>query len=215
MDANYTRELKNHGNIEGEAANQPGNASTAGDYPEIYVADRNFPYGRLAGYQRDKIRFFNTYTFGLGKFGNLDFGLLFRYDSPLTFNIAALAVPLSAEQKARTPAAYTRPPTSQTLFFGDRGAGEFQRVKAIDLALNYGIPVWKTVEPWIKLEVRNVTNEQALQQFDTTVLANNNGPKDANGLPTTYTLGPSYGTATSSLHYQTPRTFLASAGVRF
>ncbi|MCA1581850.1 MAG: TonB-dependent receptor [Acidobacteria bacterium] len=215
VDANYTRELKNHGNIEGEAANQPGNPSTAGDYPEIYAADRNFPYGRLAGYQRDKFRFFNTYTFALGRFGNLDFGLLYRYDSPLTFNIAAAAVPLSAEQKARTPAGYSRPPTSQTLFFGERGAGEFQRVHGVDVALNYGIPVWKTVEPWIKFEVRNLTNEQALQQFDTTVTANNSGPKDANGLATTYTTGPNFGKATASTHYQSPRTYLASAGIRF
>ena len=69
--------------------------------------------------------------------------------------------------------------------------------------------------PWIKLEVRNVTNEQALQQFDTTVVANNAGPKDSSGLPTTYTRGPNFGKATVSTHYQTPRTYLASAGIRF
>src|SRR6266545_2692646 len=215
VDANYTRELKNHGNIEGEAGNQPGNPSTFGDYPEIYVPARNFPYGRLAGYQRDKIRLQSAYSFGLGRFGALDFGMLFRYDSPLVFNIAAAAVPLSAEQKARTPAAYKNPPTSQTLFFGDRGAGEFQRVKAIDAAMTYSIPVWKSLEPWIRIEARNLTNEQALQQFDTTVTANNAGPKDSSGLALTYNLGPNFGKATTATHYQTPRTFLASAGIRF
>lgn len=47
----WTTQLKNEGNFEGEATNQPGIGSVLGDYPEILVATRNFPMGRLDDYQ--------------------------------------------------------------------------------------------------------------------------------------------------------------------
>ena len=42
--AHWTLQMKNHGNFEGEAANQPGAPSLFADYPESFSADRNFPY---------------------------------------------------------------------------------------------------------------------------------------------------------------------------
>ena len=49
VDGHYTLQLRNHGNFAGEAANQPGNAESFHDYPEmIHMAlDRYQPYGRL------------------------------------------------------------------------------------------------------------------------------------------------------------------------
>ncbi|TPW07155.1 MAG: hypothetical protein FD127_4534, partial [Acidimicrobiaceae bacterium] len=43
----WTVQLKNEGNYEGEAANQPGAGTVLGDYPEILVEGRDFPMGRL------------------------------------------------------------------------------------------------------------------------------------------------------------------------
>ena len=51
-----TLQLRNEGNFEGEAANQPAIASLVGDYPEILVPERNFPTGRLNDFQRHKVR---------------------------------------------------------------------------------------------------------------------------------------------------------------
>ena len=63
---NYTHMLKYEGNTEGEAANQPGVTSAFGDYPEIYVQERNFPSGRLSGYQKHKLRFLMNYGLPTG-----------------------------------------------------------------------------------------------------------------------------------------------------
>ena len=52
----WTVQLQNEGNFEGEAANQPGNPSLYGDYPEVFTADRNFPIGRFDDFQRHKVR---------------------------------------------------------------------------------------------------------------------------------------------------------------
>jgi hypothetical protein len=48
--AHWTVQFKNNGNADGEAANQPGNTSVLGDYPEILgpALDRYLPEGRLA-----------------------------------------------------------------------------------------------------------------------------------------------------------------------
>ena len=59
--AQWTVQLKNEGNYEGESANAPGSPSVLGDYPELLVEARNFPMGRLDDYQRHKVRVWSTY----------------------------------------------------------------------------------------------------------------------------------------------------------
>jgi hypothetical protein len=54
-------QLKNDGNSEGEAANQPGASSLFGDYPESFSAARNFPADRPDDFRRHKIRAGTTY----------------------------------------------------------------------------------------------------------------------------------------------------------
>lgn len=215
IDANWTHELRNHGNAEGEAVNQPGVSSIFGDYPEIYAYERSLPSGRLSGYQENRVRLFNTFNVGLGSFGRLDLGVIYSYDSPLTFSYSVAGVPLTDVQKARTPAEYRRPPTSQTIFFGERGRGEFESVNTFDLSLMYSLPVFGIVEPWIKFTAFNATNEDALVTFDTTVSADANGPKDEHGLPLNFIPGARFGQATSANNYQIPRTYAVSAGIRF
>jgi hypothetical protein len=123
-------------------------------------------------------------------------------------------VPLSAAQQA-AGANYFSLPATQTLFFGERGAGEFNDVWSADLALQYGIPIFKSFEPYVKFTVQNVTNEDTAATFNTQVSRNNAGPKDAQGLPTTFIKGVNFGKATSNANYQTPREYFISAGFRF
>ena len=91
---------------------------------------------------------------------------MWRYNSALTYSLAANSVPLSAVQRASNPG-YARLPGSgangsQTLFFGERGSEEFAGYGLVDLGVTYQVPVWKTLKPWLKLEVLNALNNDKL-----------------------------------------------------
>jgi hypothetical protein len=221
VNAQWTIQLENHGNFEGEAANNPAIPSLIGDYPEILVAERSFPDGRLDDFQRHKVRAWATYAVDLHKFGRFDIVPLYRFNSARTFSLVAGAVALSPQQVAADPG-YARLPASQPIFFGGRGTQSFKSAQLVDLAVTYGVPVWHSVRPWVKLEVLNLLNNQELLSWDTTVAPNNAGAKDAYGLPLEYTRGPNFGLGTSNANYARPRqgmdggrTFLLAAGVRF
>jgi len=214
FNGNWTYEFKYDGNFEGENTNQPAITSTIGNYPEILTPDRNFPSGRLLGFQRHKVRAWTTYDQGFGKVGNLDVGVLYRYDSPTTYSLTAAQVPVSDVQIARDPG-YANPPDNQTLYFGSRGLGFYNGAHLFDLALTYNIKVWKTFRPYVKFDMRNVFNNDSLIGFDTSVTANDDGPKDANGLPTAYVKGPQFGKAVSNTSFPIQRTYRWAVGFRF
>ena len=56
LDGAWTVQLRNEGNFEGEARNNPGVSSAAFDYPEATPENRYFPFGRLDDFQRHKVR---------------------------------------------------------------------------------------------------------------------------------------------------------------
>ncbi len=222
----WTVQLKNDGNYEGEAANQPGIGTLLGDYPEMLVAGRNFPTGRLDDYQQHKVRLWSTYQLDLGRVGQLDLTPMWRYNSATTYSLAAASVPLSVAQRALNPG-YARLPGSgangsQQLFFGERGSEEFAGYGLLDLAATYQVPVMKSVRPWVKIEVLNLLNNDKLIGWDTTVTADATSALDASGLPTGFVRGARFGQATSTAHFPRPRpgltggrTLLGAFGVRF
>ena len=217
--AHYTLQLRNHGNFEGEAANQPGNYSIIMDRPEFTNEARYYPSGRLPNYQRHKVRVFGNFDVAMGRAGTATLGAIYRYDSPQVFSFFAANTAYTAIQNARNPG-YARLPTPTNLFFGDRGAGEYESAHIFDLALNYEIPIVKTWRPWFKAELRNVFNTQPLIGFNTTVTADPNSPRDELGQPTGYIRGPSFGTATADwdanfAHVPRPREIRFSLGFRF
>ncbi|HEX6642062.1 MAG TPA: hypothetical protein VF215_13165, partial [Thermoanaerobaculia bacterium] len=215
---NYTYELENEGNFIGEAGNQPGNPSVFGNRPEMLDPQRHFPNGRLPGYQQHRLRLLNNYEFGLGRAGNLDLGVVFSYDSAQTYSLIATGVTLSQIQKDKlTAAGYKNQPTSQSIYFAELGSEEYNPTHQFDLALTYSVPIIRTVSPRIKFEVYNITNEQELRFFDTTVTANNGAtdPKDSLGLPTTYTKGANFGKARDASDYQIPREYRVSFSLTF
>lgn len=226
VDVNYTYQIKYEGNFEGENTNQPAITSIFGDYPEIYVAGRNFPDGRLNGYQKHRVRFISDYLQPT-RFGNLGFGLVYRFDSGTPYSIVRNNFPVSAIQLSHDPG-YAQPPQTQPIYFGARGSQLFPSQSQFDLALNYDIPIMKVLSPWVKVTLFNVFNTHYLTGFNTAIIPCSNPnsqtqkdagctafPLDANGLPTTYVNGPQFGKATSAGNYQTPRTFQLSAGIRF
>src|SRR5262249_25163913 len=119
---------------------------------------------------------------------------------------------------------YAKPPTTQSVYFGQRGIDTFPSVSAVDLALNYDIPLFKVLSPWVKATVFNVFNSHYLRAYNTSILPCDPAdppagcagtPVDANGLPTTFVKSPSFRQARSATDYQAARRFILSAGVRF
>jgi hypothetical protein len=110
---------------------------------------------------------------------------------------------------------YPDAPVGQNVYFGARGSESFKGSGVLDAAVNYNIPIWGDVRPWIKLEVFNLLNNDTQTGWSTTVFPDAGGPTDTLGLPTAYVEGPDFGQATSNAHFPTPRTFRISAGLRF
>jgi len=227
--ASYTLQIKNEGNSNVEAANQPGINSLFGNFPEIYgpAIDRYLPYGRLADYQRHKLRLYGTYSQGFGRFGAVDLSPLWRVNSGQVYSLSAGSVRLSPIMLARNPgypANDINANVAETVFFGERGSEDFKGYGLLDFAGTYSIPVWRTVKPWIKFELYNVLNNTKQIAWDTTITANTGptDPVDANGLPTTYTKSTRFGTAQADNQFPQPipgtnggRLFRMAMGIRF
>jgi outer membrane receptor protein involved in Fe transport len=216
----WTVQFRNHGNYEGEAANNPGTGSIFGDYPEIFVAERNNPEGPLDDFQRHKVRLWTIVNLNLGRFGAVDIAPLWRYNSALTYSLTA-NVPVSATQRAHNPG-YARVPTTQTIFFGARGSQQFAGYGLVDLGATYHVTAWQRIRPWVKFEVLNLLNNDKLIAWNTAVTADPNSALDAAGLPTGYVRSATFGQGTATTHYPRPRpgmtggrTFLGALGVRF
>jgi hypothetical protein len=81
--------------------------------------------------------------------------------------------------------------------------------------------VFRTLRPWIKLDLFNAFDNDKLVSFDTTVEPDPASPVDALGLPTGYIRSASFGNARSagnfprSLGVTGGRTFRMSLGFRF
>jgi hypothetical protein len=225
VDGHWTLQLRNHGTFEGEATSQPGISSAIGNYPEVLFVDRSEPTGRLNDFQRHKLRAWSTYNLDFARFGSVDVSAVYRYNSALTYSLIANGVATTAAQRAASPG-YANVPASQAVYFGERGAGQFGDAQMLDVAATYGVPVFKSLRPWVKAEVFNLFNDQSLVGFNTAVTPKVGGAQDANGLPLEYTPGASFGRATAITSFPRSsqnfagqnlyaRTFLLSAGIRF
>jgi hypothetical protein len=203
---NYTLQLENQGNFEGEARNAPGLSSLFGNYPEIFV-ERNSPIGRNVSFQRHKARAWTTYDLSMGRLGSLASALIWRYDSALTFSLNNASMPLSDVQLSRDPG-YASLPTSQQVYFGGKGTQDFAGAHLFDIGLTYSIPVVKSIAPYVKFTMVNVLNNDKLTSWNTSVTPDNDGPKDADGLPTQFIEGARFGQATSAANF--PRSFLST-----
>jgi hypothetical protein len=201
VNGHWTVQLENDGNFEGESPNPTGSAF--GDYPEMLTLARSAPEGRLDDFQRSKVRLWADYRAELGRFGAFTVAPIYRYNSARTYSLFLNNQRLSAVQAARNPG-YAGTPLQQ-VFFGERGSQSFKGFALMDLAVTYGVPVWRSAQPWIKFEMFNVLNNQKLIAWDTTIAADAASAPDEFGLPTGYVQGPRFGQGTSNAHYPTPR----------
>jgi hypothetical protein len=214
LNGHYTLQIENDGNFDGEATNQPALSSVIGDYPELHSEARHYPSGRLFTFQRHKARLWTIYNIGLGRAGGVDASLMWRFNSALTYSLRSDGEGLSAVQQ-QLAAGYVSMPAEQTIYFGRRGSESFKGFHVLDAAFTYAIPVFRSVRPWLKVEVRNLLNDQTLIGWDTTVSPDPATTLDALGLPTGYVRGVRFGQASAITDYPTPRTFLMAMGFRF
>jgi hypothetical protein len=125
LNGNWTIQLKNEGNYEGEAQNQPGLTSIIGDYPEAIDAARNYPTGRLNTFQRHRARIWAIYNKSAGRAGDFSVSGLIRMEGAQAYSLEVPEQPLSSVQE-QLLSAYPDQPASQPLYFGGRGTQNFK-----------------------------------------------------------------------------------------
>src|SRR5262249_1201651 len=148
---------------------------------------------------------------------------LWRVNSGQVFSYIASAYPITATELARNPGyPDINAANSQNVYFGQRGAGSFKGYGVVDFSAAYNIPVWRTLQPWVKADIFNLLNNRKQIGWDTTVNVDPNSPLDASGLPTGYIQGPRFGQATNDNQFPQPfpgqnggRAFRLSIGARF
>ena len=190
-----TVQLQNFGNYEGEGANNtPGSTSRrSATIPEAFPTPRRtFPFGDLQSFERNRLRLWSIYNWQMGSRGALSTpsGLLHGSESRAYFHsLAAKNVPLTSTQVAILNAAgYPDQPGPQTVFFtGARGDQNFAGYGVFDMSINYDVPVFRTLKPWVKFDVYNLFNNEKLIAWSTTVSPNKASATDSLGLPTGYT----------------------------
>jgi hypothetical protein len=202
VNGSWTLQLKNDGDYEGENTNQPGHGSQIGNYPEAFNAARSYPDGNLQDFQRSRIRLWTIYNWNMSRAGAISLSGMLRVDSARYYTLGATGQGLSSIQKGLIAAAgYPDAPTTQTIYFGDRGSQPFAGYGVFDMSVNYDIPVFRSLRPWLKADIFNLFNNEKLIAWNTTVRpvsAASGGPVDALGIPTTYTQGTTFGTATGN-----------------
>jgi hypothetical protein len=215
--ANYTLQINNDGNQEGEGTNTPGAPSAfSGFYPELFNAARTYPIGRLNGFEKHRARAWTTYDLGLGRAGTLNAGLLWRFDSGQAYSIRSTGRPLTSVQKAIGAALYPDLPSTQTIFYSlGRGSENYANASLFDLALTYSLPLYKRLNFWVKGEARNMFNSTPLISTNITVTPDASGPKDSLGIPINYIKGANFGKGTGTANYPFPREFFVTVGMRF
>jgi len=173
MGADYTLQVKDHGNFAGEAAGVPGAQSIYGDFPEIYAPalDRLMPYGRLDSFQRHKVRAYGTYTQSMGRFGSVT-----SRRSGASTRAACTASRRRRRFRRRSsranpgyPANDVNPAVARPCSSATGGQYFFKGYGVMDFAATYAIPVWKSASPWFKVEVYNVRNNQKQIAWDKTI----------------------------------------------
>ena len=120
-------------------------------------------------------------------------------------------------------AGYVDAPGRRDIYFSQgRGSETFDGYGLLDITVNYSIPVWESLSPWIKFDMFNVFNNDKQVNGNVAVAVDPNSPVDALGIPTGFVEGPNFGEPTSVDHYPQYianvdglRTFLMSFGLRF
>jgi hypothetical protein len=217
------------GNYEGEALNQPASGSVFGSRERAIDFAAATPYGYLSSDIRHRANVYGTYRWGFGRLGDLSTSGIVNYRTGTPWSRAAAVALSPVAQYASTPGTYVH-------FFDGRGQNRFNDVWSLDVAARYAMPIFGRFAPFVKVDVRNVLNNDELITFQTTgtsAIVNgvrtwfpsgNADPRAANYNPTcnpdSGQFQPSaactgFGRIANQNNYQLPRAYLISAGFQF
>ena len=162
----------------------------------------------------------------MGRFGDASLSGIWRVNSGTTYSLRSTGQAITPTQTALI-AAYPDAPSSQTIYFDERGSEFFKGYGLVDLGLGYNVPIIKSLRPYVRLDIYNALNNLKQIQWNTTVSQDPTSPKDNLGLATGYRQGASFGKATSTQHFPIPfsgdtsahftggRTYRVAVGFRF
>lgn len=217
VDANFTHQLKNEGNFEGEGTNTPGSSSIFGDYQEALIEESHFPVANLDDYQENRVRAWTNYNLDMGRGGNLNFGLLVNFDSGRSLEYVDTNVPLTQLQRdAIALAGYVdRLTTSANDIKFNGQTQDFGDSTTFNMSVNYQLPLFKDIRVWLKADMINIFNDDSQISGEDDVVADFNGPLNTLGLPTTFNNRSDTGDAKSTGHFVAPREYRFTVGFRF
>ena len=225
------------GNVEGESASGATGFTSPVSYPEYISFAQNNPVGYLGADMRHRGNIWLQYDLTT-PVGRLNLSLLEHYHSGLSYS--AVGTPDVRQGATNGPAVgvvnpgYQTPPTNVSYFFSKRGAFRLDSIKATDLGINWYLPQFGGVRPFIETDLLNLFNEQGIEDpdfVDQTVLVRRQATCIQSGSsarclafnPYTqtpvqgvnYQFGANFGKPTSKDAYQLPRTYRCSVGLKF
>ena len=225
------------GNVEGESASGATGFTSPLSYPEYVGFAQNNPVGYLGADMRHRGNVWAQYDLTI-PLGVLNFSLLEHYHSALSYS--AVGTPDIRQGTTNGPAAgvvnpgYQTPPTNVSYYFSKRGAFRVDNISATDLGINWYLPQFGGVRPFIETDLLNLFNQQGIEDpdfVDQTVLVRRQATCLQSGSsarcvafnPRTqtpvegvnYRFGANFGKPTSKDAYQLPRTYRFSVGLKF
>ena len=214
------------GNVDGETATSGPVSSNILSYPEYINASWYAPKGDLLNDRRHKVRLWAIYDVPINlSWMKASVSLLQSYDTGLPYG----AVGTVDSSPYVTNPGYRNPQTSSTYYFTARDAYRLDDIYSTDLGVSLNFKVAGTVEVFVEPQVLNLFNHQnldgvnqgietrsatgtsyaAFNPFTETPKA---GPRNSGA---NWNYGSSFGKPTSPTHYQDPRTYRVSVGLRF
>ena len=222
---------KLEGNVNGETWNSGPVRGSAGQYPEYREESWNYPTGPLTGDRRHRAKLWLTYDVP-SAIGDFTFSLLQSFESGTRSSTDGS---IDTRSFVDNPG-YDSPTSSVGYFFHGRGDLQHDDVTRTDISVNYTLPI-KAVDLFIKFDVFNIFNEQAVLSFDEEVLTEDDedwlilfnpftetapiecpqgaAPEVCEDMGAHWQKGENFGQPTTESDYQTPRTFRITVGIRF
>jgi outer membrane receptor for ferrienterochelin and colicin len=191
-------------------------------YPEYKEARWSYPIGYLPIDQRHRLRVFGAWDIISASWLRVNLGAVQYYTSGTPYSAAG-----EIDTKAYvTNPGYLTPDSSHTYYFSKRGEFRTDDITSTDLSLTFSFTptlFGTKLEFYVKPEVRNVFNEQGVINVDTTIDTNFtlSSLKAFNPFTETPVEGvhwkkrATFGQPVAVTDYQTARTWLVSAGLRF
>ncbi|HUP46064.1 MAG TPA: carboxypeptidase regulatory-like domain-containing protein [Thermoanaerobaculia bacterium] len=204
----------------------PDETSAPFAYPELKQFAQFNPTGFLPQDQTHKVRAWLSWDQPT-PVGLFNFSVLQRFDSGTPYS-AIGSIDVRPYVDGAILSEYRQVPSTVNYYFSDRGGLRWDDVMATDVAVNYSLPIQR-VALFAQAELINAFNEDSVVNGNTTVFTAAQDPSLQAFNPFTETpvegvhwrRGGSFGQATTPTtpgaqgHYQLPRTYRISVGLRF